>query len=187
MAIEVLLSARSEWREIEAARALLYELHVKSFTGGVMKAWMGMAVVVAVGLAGCGDKDSSSSASASASAASTSSAKGGSANAAATTGGGAAKPAPAAADKPAKTPKTKLDQAKLKEVYDAVSKENDFKKHRAMYEEKLGKPVKEEGDKAFWFGIGKSGTGKDECYELYSSPTKGDSLGGGADDKNCWE
>ena len=134
------------------------------------------SILFVCGLTACGDKASSSGGDSS-----TPSGSGAPSSKAAATSGGTA------AAKPARAAKTKLTQKQLKEIYDTVTKEMDFQKHRALYEDKLGKPMKEDGDKAYWWGIQPAeGAQPEACYEVYTSPTKGDSAGD-ASETNCWD
>lgn len=89
--------------------------------------------------------------------------------------------------KPARKARTTLTEKQLKDVYTELKSISDFGKHRQFVVDKLGPPAREDGDKAFWVGIGKDeGAGKERCFQLHTSPTKGDGTSG-ADDAKCWE
>jgi hypothetical protein len=60
----------------------------------------------------------------------------------------------------------------MDKAYKEVSKDFDFKTHQGKFTDKLGKPQKEDGDVAYWWG-----KKAEACYELSTSPTKGDSFG----------
>jgi len=139
---------------------------------------MSIAIVLLCAATACGDKDNAEAGSASAAA---DSGKAGS------TGAAPAKTNAASDAKPARKAKTTLTEKQLKEAYDALEPVPDFKKHREMIVAKLGQPMKEDGDKAFWYGITPAdGAKKEGCFKLEASPTKGNGTSG-TDDSNCWE
>lgn len=126
--------------------------------------------------AACGDKGGEAASGSAAASAAPSGAAAGKAGGATT-----------ADSKPARKAKTTLSSKQLKEAYDEVAKENDFKKHRDMITAKLGQPMKEDGDKAIWYGIQPAeGSQKEGCMLVYTSPTKGDQSSS-TGDENCWE
>lgn len=89
--------------------------------------------------------------------------------------------------KPARKAKTTMTEKQLKEAYDSLEPVPDFKKHREMLVAKLGQPMKEDGDKAFWWGVTPAnGAQPEKCFELNASPTKGNGTRS-SDDANCWE
>ena len=140
-------------------------------------------LVLLFSLSACGDKGSSSSDSGKPADSGKSASTGSAAKTAATTAAAAS----TGDAKPARKAKTTLTAKQIQEAYDETTKVGDFKKHRDMHIAKLGKPMKEDGDKAFWWGIKPAeGAQKEECFEMSASPTKGNSTGGTSDDK-CWE